>query len=98
MPKSDKNYLMIVVVYTILLLISLLVFLKEPNWRVGGIGWNGLFLVLGSTLGAVLFMGYTTVQMVGKKISLVCGIGSISCLAAVSLICLILIAPMIASV
>ena len=97
MTKSDKKHWIVVLIYAALLLISLVVFLKELYWRTGGTDWNGPFQVFGPTLGTFLLVGFTTVQMVGKRISLACGFGSIALLVAVSLIYLIFLAPIIAS-
>ena len=88
MTKSDKKHWIVVLVYTGLLLISLVVFIKEPNWKIGGIAWNAYFLSLASTLGPFLLVGFTSVQMIGKWISRTCGFGSIACLIAASFICL----------
>lgn len=98
MTKSDKKHWIVVLIYGSLLLISLGVFLKEPRWRIGGIAWNGLFQGLGPTLGTFLLVGFTTLQMVGKRISLACGFGSIAFLIVISFICLALTLPIMMSI
>ena len=95
MTKSDKNHWIIVLVYNSLLLISLMVFLREPNLRIGGRDCIGLILVVGPSIGTILLVGFFTLQMAGKRISLVCGLSSIAFLILVSLICWKVMIPII---
>ena len=96
MTKSDKKHWIVILVYSSLLLISLLVYLKEPNWRIGGIPWNFLFQTFVPTLGTLFLVIFTAMQMVRKRISQTCGFCSIACLLAVSFICLFVTMPRIA--
>ncbi len=93
MTKSDKKHWIVVLVYGVLLFISLVVFLKEANWRIGGLAWNLAFQVFGPTIGTIVLAGFTLVQMVGKRISLACGLGAIAFLVSVSFMCLAMTIP-----
>ena len=95
MTKSEKKHWIVVLIYGGLLCLSLVAFLKEPNWRVGGIAWNGLFLCLGSTIGTFLLVGFTVLQMIGKRISLACGMGAVALLVVVSFMCMALTMPIL---
>jgi hypothetical protein len=93
MTKSDKKHWIVVLIYGGLLCLSLVAFLREPNPNPGGFDLNGLFQILGPTIGTFVLMGFTVVQMVGKRISLACGIGAIALLVVVSFLCLAMTLP-----
>jgi hypothetical protein len=92
MSKADKWHWIVVIVYDGLLCLSLVSFLKNPNPHPGRVGpdWNALFQIFGPTLGTFLLVGFTIWRMVGKNISMICGIGAIALLVVVSLVCLAL--------
>ena len=94
MTKPDKKHWIVVLVYGGLLCLSVVVFLREPNRDTGGVQrLIGGFQLLGPTIGTFLLVGFTVVQMVGKRISPACGMGAIALLVAVSLLCLALTIP-----
>ena len=93
MTNSAKKHWMVVLAYGGLLCISLIVFLKEPNWRIGLTAWNGLFQLVGPTIGTFVLMTVIVIQMARKKISLASGICAIVFLAAVSYMCLAFTIP-----
>ena len=88
MTKADKKHWMVASIYGALLCISLVVFLQNPRRQIAFAAQ-----LAGPTIGTFVLLGFTMVQMAGKRISLACGIGAIVFLVAISVMCLALTMP-----
>ena len=98
MTVSEKRYWIIILAYCGLLCVSLLLFLAEPDWRIGAVAWNALFQAFGPTVGTIILLLVALVQMARRKISVLNGVGGIMFIMAVSFVCLLLTVPIMMGV
>ncbi|HSW02469.1 MAG TPA: hypothetical protein VLI39_20060 [Sedimentisphaerales bacterium] len=93
MTVSEKRYWIILLTYCGLLCLSLLLFVADPDWRIGTVAWNAFFQVFGPTVGTIVLLLVTLVQLARRKISVLNGVVGMILLMAVSFVCLFLIVP-----
>ena len=86
---SDYKQLVFAVCYSCILLISYIVFRYNPEWRIGGIAWNNLFLIFGPTIGSLVLIVIFIFSWTKKQINLVVLVISIIQLLIVSTLCFI---------
>jgi len=98
MTVSEKRYWIIILAYCGLLCVSLLLFLAEPDWRIGAVAWNALFQAFGPTVGTIILLLVALVQMARRNISVLNGVGGIMLIMAVSFVCLLLTVPIMMGV
>lgn len=98
MTVSEKRYWIILLTYCGLLCLSLLLFVADPDWRIGVIAWNGLFQMFGPTVGTIVLLLVTLAQLARRKISVLNGVVGMILLMAVSFVCLFLTVPIMRGV
>lgn len=87
--KNDYKQLIFVTCYSCILLISYIVFRYNPEWRIGGIAWNCLFLIFGPTIGSFVLSVIVIFSWIKKRISTMALAISIIQLLIVSVLCFI---------
>ena len=85
--RNDRKQLVFMMSYSCILFISYVVFLYEPEWRIAGIAWNSVFLVLGSTIGTSILVAVSVVSLVRKRMSIVVFSISVAQLLIISALC-----------
>ena len=87
--KNDFKQLILVICYAIILLISYFAFKCNPDWRIGVIAWNSIFLVIAPTIGGITLIIISILRWTKKLINGITFIISIVVLLLVSVLCFI---------
>ncbi len=90
MTKIEKTYLRFSFVYSAILIISFIIFVISPEWRIFGVAWNALFQVFGTTVGTAIIIVIFTILVARKRISTKIFLFSIVHLLIVSIVCFII--------